>query len=236
MISKSAICAANNADWYGAMFRAHAIDQHRDQHLWKCTKKAPAFHSNLVTLDKGNKIEINSAINEIRSSLSHPWALKDSFANLNLEMQGFKILFEASWVWRDAKDKPHFPKGDWIEIKSQVDLQKWELAWRKGQTLNSDQQFPNALLADASVTIYGKRQNQEFSAGAIANRSPDAMGISNCFSHAADPAKDYAQAVEIIHDLQPNLPLVSFERGRYLTFALQSGFKTVGDLRVWHTL
>lgn len=227
-------CAANNADWYAAMFRAHAIAQQRNQQLWTSRFKAPAFHSNLISLAKESGDQILTSIVELNSTLQRPWAIKDSFASLELKALGFKILFEASWIWREATGTIYSSTKGWTKIQSSEELRTWEQAWRVGQTVAADPQFPAALLQEPSITFLGLPSADGYSAGCIVNTSSTVSGFSNFFSITPNIAANYAAAAAMAQSIAPAKPLTSFERGTLLACAENLGFENVGPLRIWH--
>ena len=231
---KSSICAANNADWYSAMFRSHDIEQQRNPHMWMSRSKALSFHSNLVTLAKEPSDLVMASIFDLQSNLRKPWALKDSFANLELKSLGFEILFDASWIWRDATSQAPAAADGWTKIQSAEELRNWELAWRHGQTAGAETQFRASLLQEPSVSIFGMCVEGVFTAGCIANASPTVTGLSNFFSIAPNTAANYAAAAAIAQSIAPAQPLISFERGPLLACAESLGFESVGQLRIWH--
>src|SRR4051812_771488 len=89
----------NNASWCGAVCRAHGVPVSQSDELWCATGPSPRFYPNAITMtetiDAGALLVGISAID---ASCPRPWALKDSYAELDLEPHGFEVLFSAHWI------------------------------------------------------------------------------------------------------------------------------------------
>ena len=108
--------AANNADFYEAVFRAHGLSYRRDPALFLTHDAPPPYYSNLTTLDPDATRRQYRAIAELKAS-RRPFSLKDGFCRLELAAHGFGVLFDASWVWAapDAFDGGAPPRWERIE-------------------------------------------------------------------------------------------------------------------------
>ena len=176
-----------------------------------------------------------STIDKLMSKLRKPWSIKDSFAKLDLQLLGFEILFEASWIWREASDENVKPANAWTRIRSSQGLLKWEQAWRHGQSVGPAQQFPIALLQDPSISFFEKLVAVGYSSGCIANKSSTVTGITNFFSDSVDKAQNFRAAAAIAQSVAPEKPLIGYERGDLLLCAECLRFQAIGHLRIWHT-
>ena len=202
--------------------------------MWMSRSRAPAFHSNLITLAQAPSDLILASIVDLNSTLQKPWAIKDSFAIFELKSLGFEILFKASWVWREATNAIFTNAKGWKKIQSSDELRNWEQAWRVGQTVGADMQFPDALLQEPSITILGLPSADGYSTGCIVNTSPTVSGFSNFFSITPNITANYAAAAAMAQSFAPARPLVGFERGPLLACAESLGFENVGPLQIWH--
>ena len=96
-------------------------------------------------------------------------SIKDSFATLDLRDAGFRILFDAEWVFRAAGpvESPGVGSLRWSAIGDDTTLVAWESAW-------SDQNEPvhlfrPALLDHPSVVVLGGYDG----ASLVAERDPE---------------------------------------------------------------
>ncbi|WP_246647412.1 hypothetical protein [Rhizobium laguerreae] len=93
---KARICAANNADLYQAMFRAHGLPHQRTSAFWSSDAIAPP--TNMTTLDPDATEEQLIEIGRLTDRLGRRPGFKDGFSRLDLVNKGFQLLFSASWI------------------------------------------------------------------------------------------------------------------------------------------
>ena len=168
------------------------------------------------------------------------WSVKDSHACLTLESLGFNLKFAAEWLWRDAhapsiRRAP--PTLDWRPVHSASQLRAWEAAWwgnsRNEAPKRRARQFPHALLSSPDHAFFAGHLDDQIVAGAIANRSPGAVGLSNLFAPPAFADEAWAAVVDGITHAFRGMPIVGYERGDDLLRVQRAGFISVGALRVW---
>ena len=234
-MDKVAAAARNNAAWYAAMFRAHGLPDEILPAVWLSRATPPPYHSNLVVIADAP----NDALTHILGLMGLPpnWTLKDSFHTLELGGLGFEVLFEATWIWREAglQDSSQIP--GWSRITSPVELSVWEAGWL-GEAGNADAagrpaQFPASLLADPDVAFFACHRDKALVAGGIANRAAGVIGLSNMFVVSGDPTAAWAGMISAAQVAFPGLPLVGYQRGAALDAAIACGFEPIGPLRVW---
>ncbi|KUM28115.1 hypothetical protein AU467_12960 [Mesorhizobium loti] len=234
---KARVCAANNADLYEAVFRAHGLKRHRNPFLWWSESPAPPYYSNMTTLDP-DAIEFqHEAVKQLNSALDGPFAVKDGFCRLDLASLGFKLLFCASWTWANPGRATGGTPGrrmafGWERIHDPDALRAWEDAWAADNP--SDRRvFPPAILDNPDIAFFGCAPADGFDAGYIVNRSPGAVGLSNVFAKGVGAATAYQDATRAAAIYADGLPLVGYEHGDALHAARLAGFEPVGGLRVW---
>jgi hypothetical protein len=220
-------CAANNADFYGAVFDAQLLTWTRDRSCWMSTEQPPPYYSQLVTLSPENTIEQLARIMDLRWLLTHPWSFKDAFCTLDVSSDGFEILFEAQWFWREPA-KVKRPDG-WMQVKWPAQLRKWEAAWAANGSPTPVQVFKDPLLSDPHFFVMAQLQNGEIVGGAIGNISDGVLGLSNVFGAS------FSAAADAVQSLSNALPIVGYERGDDLVASRACGFTEVAPLRVWMT-
>ena len=227
--------ARNNAAWCDAVCSAHGgLGEFFDAY-WLTRAPAPPYHPNLVTLDPGLEPAM-AAVRELdHSRPSASWAVKDSFAVLPLAQLGFRLLFEAEWIVRLARSggsRRRSLGNRCFRVESESSLSTWEAAW--GESLGRPRIFLPALLRRSDIAILAAVDGVgAIAAGAIANRSESAVGLSNVFAHGDEARSLRAECIEAATDAFPNLPLVGYEAGRSLAESHAQGFVSIGPLRVW---
>jgi hypothetical protein len=83
-----------------------------------------------------------------------------------------------------------------------------------------------------SIAILAHYEGRAIAAGAVANRSAAAIGLSNVFSADGDLESAYVGAARA-QARWGSLPVVGCEFGDSLDAARRAGFSTVGGLAVW---
>ncbi|RFB85775.1 hypothetical protein B5K08_25500 [Rhizobium leguminosarum bv. trifolii] len=227
------LCAANNADLYQAIFRAHGLPDQRTSAFWTSDAVAPPYYSNMTTLDRDATEEQLIEIDRLTDRLGRRPGIKDGFSMLDLNNNGFRLLFFASWIWSEPhRRSPSAPQG-WVRVREAPALGRWERSWKESGSPTDAKVFTPALLSDSNMHIYGRLAGDGFDAGCIANRSPKVVGISNIFSLAGTP-QAFRDAISLATlAFSTDLPLVGYDRGEALDEMKKLGFKPVGQLRIW---
>jgi hypothetical protein len=210
--------------------------------MWLSRFTTPPFYPNAVTLANAHDQDAQLAhVRElIAARVPGAWAVKDSFAALDLDLLGFTMLFEAMWTCRPATAVPPTVQSSdvrWEHVMSAGELLAWELAWRgapAGPAAPAQANlFLPALLADPDVLIVAAYYEQRIVAGAIANRTGAVVGLSNVFVPDQGAEALWAGCVGTILDHFPGQALVGYETGQALAYAQGCGFAALQPLRVW---
>lgn len=225
-----ASAARNNAEWCDIVCHSHGNAGEFHPHFWASRSRTPPRYPDAVTLDPEATAE---GILEIVDAGSPGCSVKDSFDSLDLSPFGFRILFEADWITRSQERPIHPDVGTvrWRPVRDAGALQAWEAAWSGDQAVSG--LFRPALLDHASVSVLGGYLDDRVVAGAIANRSPDVVGVSNLFTTTGDLAGAWSGCLEALAGTFPPMPIVGYESGDALAAAREAGFKSLGRLRVW---
>jgi len=234
--------ARNNALWCDTVCRTHGIPGEFHPSIWINHFATPPFYPNAVTLADGHDQDAQLAhIRElIAVCIPGAWAVKDSFAALDLAPLGFTLLFEAMWTYRPATAaRPTVRSTDvrWERVRSAAELGAWERAWRGDPAAPAAPAqadlFRPALLADPDVLIVAAYHQQRIVAGAIANRTGAVVGLSNVFVPDQGAEALWTGCVGMIIDHFPGQALVGYEAGQALAHAEACGFAILQPLRVW---
>ena len=233
---RTVAAARNNALWCDAVCRAHGRPGELLDTIWVCRHPTPPFYPNAVTLTPERGVAQLAVLRELRADLAPAWAVKDSFAGLDLTPLGFRCLFDARWIWRPVSISSPALTSDavWRTVATAAALDAWEQAWNGSSAGESPVRiFVPDLLADPDITIIGAYQDTRIVAGVIANRSGDVVGMSNVFVRAAAAEEMWAGCIAAVMAAFPQLPVVGYEGGEELILAQRHGFEVAGPLRVW---
>jgi hypothetical protein len=219
---------ANNASWCDAVCRSHGYPGAFSSRLWSSPRHHLRLYPNAITLCP----EVTATEALAAAAPSQPFAVKDSFARLDLAPAGFGLLGEASWIARDGGPGGLPDDGlSWDKVTRPGELGDWETAWADGS--GDGPVFLPGLLSDPRCAILACRQEDAIIAGAIAYAADGAIGISNVFSAGLPPDRLRAGVQWAAAGLQPHLPVVGYEQGASLEAARQAGFRVLGTLRIW---
>jgi hypothetical protein len=220
----------NNADLYEAVFAAHGLRYRREKRAFVALDPPPPYYSDLTLLRRHDTAEALAKVGELVARKSSGFSVKDGNSRLDVEALGLSVLFDASWVWAGA-DAISAAGNEWVRIDTSADLALWEDAWNRAGSPADRSVFVPDILKNPKVAIFGRHERSGFSAGCIANLSPDCVGISNLFGEPL-PAV-VADASAPVKDFGGSLPLVGYSTGDEFAAMLRVGFQQIGLLRVW---
>ena len=221
---------ANNASWCDAVCRSHGHPGVFSSRLWSSPRHRLRFYPNAITLHPEVTVpEVLAA-----AAPSQPFAVKDSFARLDLAPAGFRLLVEASWIVGNGAPGGQSDDGlSWGKVTSPGELGGWETAWAGGSHGDGGPVFQPGLLSDQRCDVLACRRDGLIIAGAIVYTANRAAGISNLFSTGLPLDRLWASIQPTVAGLQPHLPAIGYEEGASLEAARQAGFRVLGPLRVW---
>lgn len=243
ILARVAQAARNNAVWCETLCRAHGAPGELGPDIWLNRRATPPFYPNAVTLTnaQNHATQLAAIHGLLAAGIPGAWAVKDSFCALDLAPLGFQPLFEAMWIARQAavpRPQQDSTGAEWRPVRDAAQLQDWESAWSEPTDHTKPAPariFLPALLADPDVVVLAAYREQRIVAGAIANRSGEAVGLSNVFVPEQGAAAYWAEAIGALTDLFPGLPIVGYESGAELALAQALGFEALHPLRVWQT-
>jgi hypothetical protein len=230
--------ARNNAEWCDAVCRAHNNPGEFHDDIWLNRNAVSRFYPNAGTFAEPSPRQLALIDELIAARLPSGWALKDSFSMLDLESRGFRILFDAEWIYLPVSRVKDIASArasvQWEIVNNDLALAEWESAWSKaaGDT-GKNRIFLPSLLENKDVAVVAGIRDGIIVAGAIANRSNGVLGWSNFFAPATEMFDHAAASLATIARLFPSLPIVGYEHGDDLRNAHSIGFESIGPLRVW---
>ena len=211
----------NNVEWCAAFCRASGVTGSRRGAVWCADGPAPELYPELVTLRPG----VSAA--EVASLAPLPGsAVKDSFQDVDLAAEGFRQLFQASWLSLRREDLGPDPGGQCSRAGSADELAAWVAE------SGSDLEVPERLLDRPEFRAVLVRRGGRVVAGATVFTTEGFAGVSNLFAHE-DPARVWSTLAH--HLLADPLTRVvgGYEHGRDLSAALAAGARELGPLTVW---
>jgi RimJ/RimL family protein N-acetyltransferase len=218
------VAARNNAEWCDAFCRTHVIAGRFDEDAWWSAERTPPLYPDAVTLVPG----ADAASILSRVDAGPGCSIKDSFGDLDLTPYALEVLFRAEWLRLEAVRSSIAPTG-WSAISAADELRDWEAAWG----VDARAFFLPALLTDERIAILARYEGDRVVAGAIANRSDAAIGLSNVFAVGRELESAYVGAASAAEARWGSLPVVGYEFGPSLEAARRAEFATIGDLAVW---
>jgi hypothetical protein len=217
------IAARNNAEWCDAFCRTHGVAGRFDEDAWWSAKRTPPFYPDAVTLVPG--VDAGSILARVDAGAG--CSIKDSFGDLDLAAYGFDVLFRAEWLRLETAGSPG-AGTEWSPIATREELRRWETAWGAAEPF-----FRPALLAEESIVILARYDGDRIVAGAVANRSAAAIGLSNAFAEGGDLEAAYFGGAIAAQERWGPLPVVGYDSGADLDAARRAGFIGTGSLTVW---
>jgi len=217
--------ARNNAALCDAVSRAHGCDGLYSADAWTSAQRTPPFYPDAVTLDP----DVDAGALLARIDRSPGASVKDSFCTLDLAPHGFRILFEAEWVFRAAEVSATV--GGCSTVADADALAEWERAWAGDDPPRG--LFPPSLLAEPDIVFLRRGAVGAVAAGAVVNRSAAVVGISNVFAPAGGLVDAWTGLVSEVSVRFPDCAMVGYEPLGSLDAARGAGFRSIGRLRIW---
>ncbi|MFF8408388.1 hypothetical protein [Streptomyces omiyaensis] len=228
MINDELLTAAvrNNAEWCAGMCRAHGLATTTGPRAWTSPRRTPLYYPDAVSLTgDATAADVVAGIDRTAPGAS----VKDSYARLDLAPEGFRPLFDATWIGRPAGAGAGAAPA--APVRTPEALAAWAHAWSGGDADEAGL-FRPALLDDPAVTVLAvPGPGGTVLGGAVLSAAAGVTGVSDLF--AADGTDPAAVWPAVLAAADPALPVVGYESGDDLAPALAAGFRPLGPLRVW---
>lgn len=232
--------ARNNAAWCDAVCRAHGRPGVFTDTLWFNRHETPRFYPDAVTTAGAQagaaQLDALDALTAVDQRKG--WAVKDSFAALDLSSRGFRVLFDAQWIHREPSTVRREQARDglrWVRVADAAALRAWELALMgdSADDHTASPIFMPRLLASDGVALFAAEQAGEITGGGALIMAAGVVGASNVFSALVDHTDVWHGLLDQAERLYPGAAVVGYEHGDDLEIARMAGFDPVGPLRVW---
>ena len=215
----------NNARWCDAVCRSHGYPGEFGGRLWISAGHALPFYPNAITLSP----DVTASEATASQDPARSFAIKDSFARLDMAPHGLTRLFDAEWI--ALSPPPDGQTQGWDTVATQGELAQWEAAWAGGGDVTG--LFQSALLADPDCAILACHRDGSLVGGATTYTTDGVTGILNVFKIGIAARELLTSVVRAVAALRPGLPIVGYEQGEDLEAARAAGFRVLGPLRVW---
>jgi hypothetical protein len=219
-----------NLGWYGDLCALHGVAASLDDGVWWARTSPPPLHSDAVV------VEPDVTARRVLDRLADRprCGVKDSFATLDLGDDGLRVLFDASWMYREAPAPTALPttpaaRSDtsaWSRVTTAAELATWTSLHDTAGVL-----LPG-LLDLAHVAVLARYVDGGIVAGAVARLAGGVVDVSNTYAVPGNHL-DWSELVDVVAGRFPGRALVGYTRGEELDAAVAAGFRAVGDLRVW---
>jgi len=219
--------ARNNAEWCDAICRTYGIAGRFGADSWSSPTRTPQYYPDAVTLLPG--VAVSQLLSGIDAGAGS--SVKDSFADLDLAVAGFRPLFHAEWLHRAAGGSRAVSGRRWSTVTTEQQLGEWESTWPGSPEAPAF--FRPAVLADEAIAVLARCDNGRIVAGAIANRGATVIGLSNVFDATGDLESAWLGGAAAATALWGQMPFVGYGSGASLDAAHQAGFDSIGELVVW---
>jgi hypothetical protein len=214
-----AAAARNNAEWCSIICRHHGIESVMAADAWTAQRRTPDGYPDADVL--AADVNVDSLLARIDTGPG--CSVKDSFATIDLAPYGFRVLFEAFWIWRPASPvRADLPRG-WMPVRTPRDLDMWSTGRTPGV-------FRTALLDEPDVRLF----HRPMPAGGFAlSGHAGVVGVSNVLCEPQARAAVWDAIIATASTTYPGRDLVGYESGDDLDAAVAAGFSCLGPLRVW---
>jgi hypothetical protein len=124
MDSRAVAAARNNAEWCDLVCRTHGINTTFEPDVWVAQRRSPPLYPDAVTLS--DRPSAGDVVSRVDSSTG--CSVKDSFASVDLSPEGFRLLFDAEWIYRESAEQPAEPAAGWSLVRTPDQLRAWAAA------------------------------------------------------------------------------------------------------------
>jgi hypothetical protein len=208
--------------WYDDVFALHGVPVRVEDGVWSALGTAPPWHSSAKTLSPGIETQrVTAAV-----AVHEHCAVADSFGDLEPERDGFELLIDAQWLYRDpAPERAAALPAGWSVVTDADDLAEWATAHDYVGVL------PARVLDHPRFRVLALRSTGGLVGGAIAHDAAGVVGLSNAWGEAAlDVSDAVLAAVAVLH---PGRAVVDYADGAELEAMVAAGFTPLGPQRVW---
>lgn len=208
--------------WYDALCALHGVPCGIEDDVWCAYAPPPPLHSTAKTVEPGARPD------RALAAITGEGSIADSFGAFDLSGEGYRLLFEAQWIFRPAPDSAFGSRllaPGWSTVRTESELGAWTDRHDTAAVL-----LP-ALLQRSAFRLIARRDDHGYGAGAVLHLGTGVVDVSNVWS--TSEGLDWTELVSAAAALFPGRALVGYERGDALDQATTAGFTALGPQRVW---
>lgn len=240
-LSRVQKAALNNAEWVRAFTAAHHRRSSFETIAWVCRMETPSLTPNLITLGGPEHSPDHQRLAQslIEASIPGQWAIKDSFACLELQIYGFQKLLKGQWLWKEpALDEELLEGMLWDRVGTDESLLEFDTAWAESEPERpAKRHFTEDLLSAPDIHVHLMRKEGKAVAGCVVNTHAGVIGVSNMFlPQSGDCVAWRKSLVNSVHHTYPTLPLICWEDDKHLQDMISIGFAPIGPMCIWERL
>jgi hypothetical protein len=215
-----------NLGWYGDLCALHGVAASLDDGVWWARTSPLPLHSDAVVVEPD--VTARQVLDRVADRPR--CGVKDSFATLDLGDDGLRVLFDASWMHREAPTptapSPRSDTSAWSRVTTAAELATWTSLHDTTGVL-----LPGVLDL-AHFAVLARYVDGGIVAGAVARLAGGVVDVSNTYA-VPGHRLDWPELVDVVAERFPGRAFVGYTRGEERDAAVAAGFTAVGDLRVW---
>jgi ribosomal protein S18 acetylase RimI-like enzyme len=227
------LCAETAARWHASWLTALGLRWERDTDGWRALDRPPLIYFAGITLRPEAGTETIRGV---------PGSICDSWQNLDLGADGFRVWRRDPWFYRPAGDLPELPDPPELElvtVSNAEDVYEFEAISVRGFGGESDSvdpgtYHPPSVLADGAMKMFMGRVEGQAVAAAMGYRTDDAVGVFGVTTLASARRRGYGTAVTRAAMLtESGLPAILAPSKEGEGLYARIGFTQVGELSIW---
>ena len=147
--------------------------------VWMSLHPMPPYYPNLITTLPD--IDISEHIKQLNELSTPGWGIKDSYSDLDLASDGFRVAISGSWfsVAVSAASQSTLPHDcKVVVVQSREDFTQWISAWDPAM---EGKIFPSEIWSKEDLTFVFLERRNIVIGGFLLNDSNGDVGLSNWF-------------------------------------------------------
>jgi len=227
------LCAETAARWHASWLTALGVRWERDADGWRALDRPPLIYFAGITLRPEAGSETIRGV---------PGSICDSWQNLDLGADGFRVWRREPWFYRPAGDLRELPPPSELEVvtvSTAEDVYEFEAVSVRGfggenDAVEPGTYHPPSVLADDAMKLFMGKLEGEAVAAAMAYRTDDAVGVFGVTTVASARRRGYGTAVTRAAMLTDSgLPAILAPSKQAESLYARLGFTQAGELSIW---
>jgi hypothetical protein len=227
------LCADAAARWHASWLTALGLRSERDADAWRALDPPPLIYFAGITLRPEAEAEAIVGV---------PGSICDTWQNLDLEADGFRVWRTDPWFYRppgDFPDLPLPPELELVTVSTPGEVYEFEAVSVRGfggeeDSVEPGTYHPPSVLADDAMRMLIGRVDGQAVAAAMGYVTDDAVGVFGVTTVASARRRGYGTAVTRAAMLtETGLPVILAPSKEGERLYARLGFEHVGGLSIW---